>query len=70
MDNLIKTGSIYQKKDLKNIPVSGFYLWQVASVLAYVVPPAGHVVPVPFPADSTAGFMASLQKETDSQRAT
>lgn len=68
MDNLRKTGNIYQKKDFKNIPISGFYFCQVASVVAYeVAPPAGHGVPVPFPADSTTGFMASLQKETDSQ---
>lgn len=71
MDNRIKTGNIYQKKDFKNIPISGFYLCQVDSVLAYdEAPPVGHFVPVNFPADSTAGLMASLQKETDSQRAT
>lgn len=71
MDDLIKTGNIYQKKDFKNLPISGFYLCQVASVLGCdVAPPAGHPAPVPFPADSTEGFRASLQKETDSQRAT
>lgn len=71
MDDLIKSGNIYQKKDFKNLPLSGFYFCLVASDLAFdVAPPAGHPAPVPFPVDSTAAFMASVQKEADSKRAT